>query len=58
MWTFSFNQLLCSFRIAEVCIRDKGRFTHDDLKAITSLDYNRRKVLSRVDVETIKNLYK
>ena len=39
------------------CIKDKKRFTSEELEAIKSLDYNQRKKLSDVDVITIQNLY-
>ena len=46
-----------SFRMAEECIKDKERFTPEELQAITSQDYNRRKMLSPGDVLTIRALY-
>ena len=43
--------------MAEECIKDKKRFTPEELQAITSQDYNRRKILSASDVLTIRALY-
>ena len=49
----------CTFiRIPENCIKDKGRFKPNELDAITSQDYNRRRELSPMDKLTVTNLYK
>ena len=44
-------------RIGLECIKDQKKFTSDELEAITSHNYGRRKRLSDVDVITIQDLY-
>lgn len=52
------NQHTCIFtRIPEQCIKDRGKFSEDELRAITSQDYDWKRNLSIADQRTIAALY-